>query len=91
MHAFYKVVITINCLISLFFFGKWYWENLPRYELREGFVEDQICFEKSMFCDDFWVDGRFGRRKVGFYRCEKDGAGDSSYGICYIKEKVRVK
>lgn len=86
----YKICIVVSTLISVFFFTKWMYKVWPRYEIREAWIENQICFRDRGECGQFWGDDTGTRRKVEFFQCKKKGAGDSWYGECFIKEKIRI-
>ena len=87
MHTFYKVAITITCLISLFFFGKWINKVYPRYEWKERIEQingsmHYFNYSSKIFCNQGELEKYTGLQEVILW----DGEG----ALCYVKEKVRI-
>ena len=44
----YRLMITITCLISVFFFGKWAWKVRPRYAIKQYITNRYFdCYQKA--------------------------------------------
>ena len=95
MTPFYKTLIVISTLISLFFFGKWGYKVWPRYDIKKGIADYSHysdIFGKE-FCDNKkYLDCFCQPKKV-----EKPTTTiiySWGYGFeeltCYTKEKVRI-
>ena len=85
MNKKYQILILITFLIAIFFFAKWIYGVVPRYEVKEEILKcDDYVFNKNQInCLD---DGG-----IEFYKSYENVIDYFHNGHnCYIKYKERI-
>ena len=70
-----KIITTITFLISIFFFSKWVYHQIPFTRYDEKITH---CSYSSIFCSENILDSVY--EKDNYVYCQDD--------MCYIKTKV---
>ena len=92
MKKLYQILIILTFLIALFFLCKWVNSIIPRYEWKERIeileVGDEINFKENseIFCSNTISVYKY-LRKAKYRFVYNNG----NIGVCYIKEKIRIK